>query len=97
MTINKRFWDRWAGWYDGAMSGSTELYGQIANRIKKSLSREMSVLELALAEIRRVQKPDGTLYAPHLYQRQGGRFPPAGGDHGFGRFQGVFRIVRRGI
>lgn len=71
MTTNKRFWDRWAGWYDGAMSGSTELYGQIASRIKKSLSREMSVLELALAEIRRVQKPGGTLYVPTFIKGKG--------------------------
>ena len=47
MTANKGFWDRWAGAYDGAMAASGGLYEQIANRIKKSLNREMNVLELA--------------------------------------------------
>ena len=47
MTANKGFWDRWAGRYDGAMAGSAGLYAQIANRIIKSLNRDMSVLELA--------------------------------------------------
>lgn len=47
MMTNKGFWDKWADRYDRAMSGSAELYEQIADRIKKSLNRDMSVLELA--------------------------------------------------
>lgn len=47
MTTNKGFWDRWADRYDGAMAGSSELYEQIADRIKQNLNRDMSVLELA--------------------------------------------------
>lgn len=47
MTANKRFWNSWAGQYDRAMAGNAGLYGQIADRIRKGLSRDMSVLELA--------------------------------------------------
>lgn len=47
MTTNKSFWDRWAGRYDRAMADSGGLYEQIADRIKKGLTRDMNVLELA--------------------------------------------------
>lgn len=47
MEGNKRFWDRWAGQYDRAMSMNGRLYDQIAGRIRENLNRDMNVLELA--------------------------------------------------
>ncbi len=44
---NKSFWDHWAGQYDPFMRGSAPLYDRIAQRMKKRLTRDMYVLELA--------------------------------------------------
>lgn len=44
---NKHFWKRWAGAYDRFMHSNERLYDQIAREIKKRLSRNMHVLELA--------------------------------------------------
>ncbi len=44
---NKSFWDHWAGQYDPFMRGSAPLYDRIAQRMKKRLTRDMVVLELA--------------------------------------------------
>lgn len=44
---NKGFWDRWAKWYDFAMSGDGRTYAQIVSRMKKVLKKDMTVLELA--------------------------------------------------
>lgn len=47
MTDNKTFWNKWAKRYDHTMSGDGKMYAQIVRRIKKKLSRDMTVLELA--------------------------------------------------
>ncbi len=44
---NKSFWDHWAGQYNPFMRGSAPLYDRIAQRMKKRLTRNMYVLELA--------------------------------------------------
>lgn len=44
---NKRFWSRWAARYDSFMHGSQGLYDQVAQAMKKSLTRNMNVLEVA--------------------------------------------------
>lgn len=44
---NQRFWSRWSGWYDGFMHSSEAVYDAMALRMKKQLSRQMQVLELA--------------------------------------------------
>ena len=44
---NKGFWNRWAKRYDFAMSGDGRTYAQIVSRMKKVLSKDMAVLELA--------------------------------------------------
>ena len=46
-TDNKNFWDRWAKRYDTAMSADRKIYEKLTDRMKKSLTRNMSVLELA--------------------------------------------------
>ena len=47
MTDNKVFWERWAKRYDGFMAGSRRTYGEVVRRMKHSLNRNMTVLELA--------------------------------------------------
>lgn len=44
---NKAFWNKWASRYDRTMSGSRNTYDFIIREIKKTLSRDMTVLELA--------------------------------------------------
>lgn len=44
---NKGFWNKWAKRYDAAMSGSGNIYDFIAREAKKTLTRDMTVLELA--------------------------------------------------
>lgn len=44
---NKGFWDKWAHRYDKAMSLDRNTYAQIIGRMKKTLTRDMTVLELA--------------------------------------------------
>lgn len=44
---NRRFWSRWAGWYDGFMHSSEPIYDAMTLRMKKQLNRQMQVLELA--------------------------------------------------
>lgn len=44
---NKGFGNRWAKRYDFAMSGDGRTYAQIVSRMKKVLSKDMAVLELA--------------------------------------------------
>lgn len=44
---NKGFWNRWAKRYDFAMSGDGRTYAQIVSHMKKVLSKDMAVLELA--------------------------------------------------
>lgn len=44
---NKSFWDHWAGQYDPFMRGSEPQYDRLAQRMKKRLTRDMYVLELA--------------------------------------------------
>lgn len=47
MRDNKGFWDRWAKRYDALMSADRKTYVKIAGRMKKTLTRNMTVLELA--------------------------------------------------
>lgn len=47
MTDRKVFWNRWAKRYDAAMSADRKTYEKIADRMKHTLTREMTVLELA--------------------------------------------------
>ena len=44
---NQQFWGRWAGSYDGFMGSNSSLYEEMALRMKRRLSRQMCVLELA--------------------------------------------------
>lgn len=44
---NKGFWDKWAHWYDKAMLLDRNTYAQIIDRMKTTLTKEMTVLELA--------------------------------------------------
>jgi len=44
---NKVFWDKWASRYDRTMSGSQNTYDFIIREMKKTLDRDMTVLELA--------------------------------------------------
>lgn len=44
---NKGFWDRWAKRYDFAMSGDRKMYASLVSRMKRTLSRNMTILELA--------------------------------------------------
>ncbi len=56
---NKEFWQRTAKSYGSFMKHSWKLYDTICERIRPGLTREMNVLELALAKIRRALKPGG--------------------------------------
>lgn len=47
MTDNKIFWDRWANRYDTTMSKDLKTYESLIGRMKKALTRDMCVLELA--------------------------------------------------
>ncbi len=47
MKDNKGFWDRWAKRYDTTMKNDQRTYARIANRMKQTLNRNMTVLELA--------------------------------------------------
>lgn len=44
---NKGFWDKWAHRYDKAMSLDRNTYAQIIGRMKTTLTKKMTVLELA--------------------------------------------------
>ena len=44
---NQQFWGRWSGSYDGFMGSNSSLYEEMALRMKRRLSRQMCVLELA--------------------------------------------------
>lgn len=44
---NKAFWNKWASRYGRTMSGSRNTYDFIIREIKKTLNRDMTVLELA--------------------------------------------------
>lgn len=44
---NKGFWDRWANRYDKTISVDRDTYSKIAVRMKSTLTRNMTVLELA--------------------------------------------------
>lgn len=44
---NKGLWDRWAKRYDFAMSGDRKMYASLVSRMKRTLNRNMTVLELA--------------------------------------------------
>lgn len=46
-TDNKNFWNRWAKRYDTAMSADRKIYAQLIGRMKRTLNRNMTVLELA--------------------------------------------------
>lgn len=46
-TDNKNFWNRWAKRYDAAMSGDRKMYANLISRMKRTLNRDMTVLELA--------------------------------------------------
>ncbi len=46
--------------YAPFMKFTGQLYDEICKRIRPNLTRDMNVLELALAEISRVLKPEGT-------------------------------------
>ena len=47
MIDNKEFWNRWAKRYDTAMSNGRKTYENLIGRMKKVLTRNMTVLELA--------------------------------------------------
>ncbi len=47
MIDNKEFWNRWAKRYDTAMSNDRKTYENLIGRMKKVLTRNMTVLELA--------------------------------------------------
>lgn len=47
MKDNKGFWDRWAKRYDAIMKNDQRTYARIASRMKQTLNRNMTVLELA--------------------------------------------------
>lgn len=44
---NRFFWNRWAKRYDATMSKEHKTYVQLINRMKQTLNRNMTVLELA--------------------------------------------------
>ncbi len=44
---NKNFWNRWAKRYDIAMSADRKTYEKLVDRMKRTLNRDMTVLELA--------------------------------------------------
>ena len=44
---NKSFWNRWAKRYDNTMSKDRKTYAQLIGRMKQTLNRNMTVLELA--------------------------------------------------
>ena len=46
-TDNKSFWNKWAKRYDTAMSADRKNYDRLIIQIKKCLTRNMTVLELA--------------------------------------------------
>lgn len=47
MTDNKGFWDRWANRYDTAMSADRKTYEKLVVKMRHTLTRNMTVLELA--------------------------------------------------
>ena len=47
MIDNKEFWNRWGKRYDTAMSNGRKTYENLIGRMKKVLTRNMTVLELA--------------------------------------------------
>lgn len=47
MSDNKGFWNRWAKRYDFAMSKDRKTYEHLISQMKKTLTRDMVVLELA--------------------------------------------------
>lgn len=46
-TDNKSFWNKWAKRYDFAMSADRKTYEHVIIQMKKCLTRDMTVLELA--------------------------------------------------
>lgn len=48
MTDNRGFWESWAKRYDRFMASDRKIYGKLAGRMKHTLNRTMTVLELAL-------------------------------------------------
>ncbi len=47
MTDNRGFWESWAKRYDRFMASDRKIYGKLAGRMKHTLNRTMTVLELA--------------------------------------------------
>lgn len=47
MSDNKGFWDKWAKRYDFTMSRDRKTYENLISKMKKTLTRDMVVLELA--------------------------------------------------
>ena len=47
MSDNKGFWDKWAKRYDFTMSRDRKTYENLIGRMKKVLTRDMTVPELA--------------------------------------------------
>ena len=47
MSDNKGFWNKWAKRYDFMMSGDRKTYESLISKMKKTLTRDMVVLELA--------------------------------------------------
>ena len=68
---NTAFRQRIARSYAPFMKHSEMLYREIYEKIRPSLSRDMNVLELALAEISQVLKPGWILYAPTFVHGSG--------------------------
>lgn len=46
-TDNISFWNKWAKRYDTAMSGDRKTYARLIDKMKRTLNRNMAVLELA--------------------------------------------------
>lgn len=47
MTDHKDFWNRWAKQYDVIIAKDCKTYARIVQRMKNTLTRDMTVLELA--------------------------------------------------
>lgn len=47
MIVNKGFWNKWAKRYDIFMANDRKTYEELVGRMKQTLARDMTVLELA--------------------------------------------------
>ena len=89
---NKEFWQRTAKSYGPLMKHSGKLYDAICERIRPGLTREMNVLELALAKIRRALKPGGGFVRSNRCAWKGRRVPFEGAAADPGGGQGPFQM-----